>query len=911
MGTWLNSTSSKWAVYEPRWDGDLLSNLGGYPVVPHDPKKLDAYWKTLITNAEEFAGGISRTNGGHNISGKKPAMFYYAASSGVYNYEVSARFPDLVLEHSERISPGDPHLTGRMPGRVLDRENLFADILQRNYENSARDAAIAAHYMKDAQVNSPNHRETFLRALNEIYPITFGVTYEDIIFEIHKWGPFLLHDMRLGIHGRDHAWSINAVPEEQLADAIQFGMALPLEIRRGMQFDVVDIQGRPVSLLDRAWERSRNILDVTTWEAGGHTFRNDFAVAHLATLFMYDEFYRSRSYKEMDRTYAHPVIREHYRDTNAKQSFQFLKEHMAPYMATYCNTPTLYKILEQDLALSDYWHNVIMPTAPQVRPLHEIIPPILSHVPRGGFNDERLRQKAQRFTENPEQKIILSFRDAATNDNDTPPPKLPPMPLGLRGKHSFDECWDPKMFDDRNLAQLGGTSDPDKTPDPNQYNTYQSAALKIVSSMRETGLRPANAPRKWLYLDDPQNGIRAAHARFNEEQIVRDSRELGGVFDTLAEGGKTYGFKHAPDAARDFEQQRLALLADPRFEDWRKANGFGNGMGLSDIVAQAQVQEGIREALGTDKYYSTAAAGPMRNPGDVVETAARRLIDMELNGLIIPAGNLQPMSWRLAGEALTAAIGQTERDYEGGQFDMGFFLDHDYYKPLDHREAPQQMDMADMMIHLGLMTKYLLEQKDVILARDEFVTMARFTDIYEKIIDPGRRNQEIVTERRTGQPHRNTVIDLGQIDPFFKKFAQHDPGLVGDMIDYSAAAYGKNPVYDSVVNNADYQRFYNNDISREELAEWVSDPVQKSTLANMIWFYMRAQKIPGHEQSPVSGMMLLRGIHAFNQRDLRDLHPEYSDAFDARETLKAFRRMNIFEAGQRHVKGPSVVVPKR
>lgn len=901
-----NGTASKWAGYKPRWDGDLISNTGLYYPVPKDPSNPDDYWKTTLAHAEQFMHDSSRNIHGYAVSGHKIAMCYYAASSGYHLYELASRFPEMILDNSLRMAPDgdDPHMTIQAAGRVLDPENMHADGFMRNYSHAETDVATAAHSMPDTYLIAPHHRETILRALKDIYPMTFGAGYEDSVFEIHKWGPDMLHNYNKGVHLRDHQWSRNAVPEEQLAAAVQFGKSEPLQIRHGMNYDVTDLRNRPISLLDRAWEVARHILDVTTWNVDGtgkyegkqFQFRTDPAVAYLATLFMYDEMFRSDEYKAFDREWAHPVVKDFYADDNAQEQWWFLKEAMLPYIAAHCNTKTLHNILEQDSALSGYWNDVVLPHKDREQKLEEVIPAILGYVPRGGFDHKNLRDKAAQYAAKANDKSFkVTWADDPREVLKTSYKNAPSVPLGLRGAHSFDASRDPSLFNDRNFAQLGNTSNPQADPNPDQYNRAQLAAVQMISGFRETGVRPANAPRKFMYLDDPKNGYRAEKFRFGEGRKINDPRQMSATFDSHAEGGQSYAKKYAPETMEEFVNQQRAMIADPHFAEWREEHGFGNVIGISDLVESGKMKEGIRESLNTEMYDSIAASGPMRVASSVIETVARRLIDMEMDGIVIPAGDLSPQSWRLIGESLIAATGMAPRDYSGGDYSHEIFLDRDYDKPLDERGMPQKMDVADLLIHLTGKYKAVMEGKNPPLLRDETVTLARVADIYERIIDPARCNVEHDADPRSGKPARRAVIDFSQVDPHLKQFAQYDPGLVDS--------------YESYVADPAYQRFFKGEMGAEEMADMCADPVSKAELAKMCWFWLRKQRLPGAEQEPVEGMLLLRGIHAMDKFDLRDLPPEYEAAFERREKLTAYQGMNIIEAGRKHIKGPSVSKP--
>lgn len=893
MKTPLNATYSKWATYTPRWPGDLISNLGCYPIVPVDPDNLDDYWKMQAANAEHFANTESRTHFFYNANGVSQAMLYGSASSGYDAWDIAASFPEAILNHAEDLT-GEQFITTQALARgALDPEIVKPDIFEKNDRANRGVSDIAAQHNKHLYVVGPNHREHFTRDIKHTYPILFGSSYEDLTFEVHYWGPFLFHDASQGIRARDAAWSNNAPLEQAIALAVQFGLEKPLLARGGEQYDVTDIYGRPVSLVDQAWEAARHVVDIATREVrhDGDTyqFRTEKGVALLLTYFMYNAFYKN-DHEALDRNKAHEIIKSHYADEKETAAFDNLKEMMLPFLAEYCDWQTLHNILDRDPDLKQFWEEQVVPNKGNTPDIDQIKREVLGFVPRGGFDHKKLRDKAG---------CEITYRDPEGALRPNPAQyQSTPKPLGLH-EGSFTSDWEPKIFNDRNFARLGNTESPDTDPDSNRLTREQVAAIVILHGMRDSGKRPELAPRTLFYVDDADTGDRAAYYRYIGEKKIQDPGELGARFDPLAEGGKTYTGRYGAENAADLQDRVHELGTGCGCREWREHYGVGNIVPSSDVKAASDFLAGYREALDTEMHMAIQQPGPVKVPGSVVETVGRRLIDMELDGLVVPNGPLSGAGYRYMVEGVLAAMGLTPRPYSGGKYRFEIFLDHDYLKPPEYRRAPNKMDLGDIFIHLGLQAKYHLDQPGAPTDRDLLVSTARVCDLLEKVMDPGRRNIKACMDPKTGQASEEPIIDLNQVDPELVDFARYSPGMP-DMVDADGEMQDTQDLYQQFVQDPAYKAFKSGEL---DLAAYTNDPVKKGELIRMMWFYLRADRelMP---KAPVSGRMLQKGVDCFDKFDLRDLPDEYDDARDWLGNMQSKERERIFRQGVRHVQGP-------
>lgn len=879
MDTPLSTRGLHYISKKPLYDGDLMHNMGCYWPVPDYG---DKYWQLQTLNAEKFALGRSRARWGYD----KQAMFYYPASSGRASYELAARFPQRILEHSLRLS--DPEkdgafMTTQRLAEAVDPALIKAEVFDRNYRDNMAQTEIAASNLRDTYIVGPAHREQLLRALKDYHPVLRGTSYEDATFELHLWGPSCLFDFTQGIYGGGHAWSRNAAMEKAVGLAIQYGSKLPLDLRDGKSFDVVDIYGRPVSILDQAWEDARHIVDVTGMKVpfGGSDFRfrSEPAVALMAVRFMHDHCYRTRT-GDLDIERAGAQVKAHYDDPKEVQAMHDLRDVMAPYMAALCDTPTVRAILEQDKALEAYWDEHIAPRALEFTAdsEQEAEAFVLGYMPRGGFANADLLAKAER-SRDPLSAPRKSYHLAA-------------RPHASVGQHEnpFEERFNPRLYDDRPFARLGGASDPDQPVDFQHMNFAQAAVLTSMAEFRHDGLAPRDRPRTYMYLDDPECGPWAD--AFKAKNGIAHPKEIKAAFDPLARAGETFVNSAGKDAKAAYSKRLDELMRGNSFKDWRVDNKLGNIIPYSDFKAALDRYREKRPKTGLSYDKALGVAGSPKMPDLALDALVRRSIDMELDGMILPDGDLSARGYRYMTEGVKAALGLTPRAYEGGAHQFEFYLDFD-------DAEPRKLDMADLIIIYGTNIKATLEQDNPPPLKDQYVAMARLLDMYEMVMDPGRRNKRLERDPHTGEDIEVPLIDLYNVDPSFVEFEAHAPAL--PVMAAQAGKKASNVAMETFESDPDYQAFRAGTLQTDS---WTNNPARKAKLAKMIWYWMRAE--PAQGVGPVNGNLLRRGIQAFDHQDLKDLPPEYKAAKDWWENLNARARTRVLERGVIHAQGPSI-----
>ncbi len=875
METKLSSQGAKFISDTPLYEGDLINNQGSY--WPR-PIKDDPYWTMLQKNAEGFTFDGSRFAAPH-----KKAMMYCAMSGGWLGYEKAERYPHKILEHSQRIKdPNDSEfMTIQRLQEALDSSIMGPDIFARNGRLNQAAVEYASRHMPDYHISGPDDREGTLRALHSIHPILRSASYQDAVFEQGVWGPECLLEYRRGIYFADHAWSRNAALEKGVALAVQYGNKFTLDARDGMGYDIVDIQGRPVSITDQAWEDARHIVDVV--ERG---FRTELAVALLASRFMHDDLWASGA-KTLDRRHADKGVKAHYANPAQQERMKLLKDTMRPYLAERCNWPTLHRVLREDPALENYWNNEVLPSRPNFKSIPAVEKLILPYVPRGGFEHPALKIKAEQRAD---PKTLVSFPLAAK----------PARTLGIHD-NPFDAKSDPKIFNDRNWARLGATSKPDQTPANDHLTFEQIAALLVVNATRKAR-RPANAPRVALYLDDPKGG--KAGAEFIKEHGIANPGKLAGSFDPLARSGANFHDTLVLENGQFLGGRLKAYASSYALSNWRDDYQMGNVIGLSDFAAAGSKYKhnGLRQGIQAEGPAEMTVAG--------IETAVRRFIDIEANAIILPAGEITQRQSRYLVEGALAALGQAPRHDNGTEFQMEFFID-DLQNDEDGNPAePRKAGLAEIIIRMGTQLKSKMEQPnfDPRQHRDLIVSTARMIDIYEKLIDPERCNVKTTRDPKSGEDKQSKIIDWNQVDPdFYLPLITYAPAAP-ELIETAIHKVGENTDLKAFTDDAGFKAFMKAENLKTDSERAIpQDPAEQAKAVQNIWFLMRAMPIT--PDAPVPGLIALKGMSAFDEYDLRDLPDSYGKAKSWNANLGARERTRIFKAFDIHVTGPDIGEP--
>ncbi|HRQ61540.1 MAG TPA: hypothetical protein PLO23_08545, partial [Alphaproteobacteria bacterium] len=579
-----------------------------------------------------------------------------------------------------------------------------------------------------------------------------------------------------------------------------------------------------------------------------------------------------------------------------------LRDIMLPFLAAHCNWPTLHKILGNDPALKAFWDKQVAPTAPKVKSDADIQSAILSYLPRGGFRVPELDAFVKISADPPAARTNFNTRDIEAV-------------IKATLAHGFAGEYDPEIYNDRSFAKLGRNRHPRHEPDPDHYTFEQATAVMALGALGD-GVVPLDRPKTYLYLDDPAGG-HAAAAYMQRTGIV-DPTQIGAAYDVHGNPGESFGDVVGRESSADFVDRQRELGLAHEYAQFRRDKGIGNILSLTDFRG-ALNYTGRREATDTEAHEAVAADGSMHQSKDTLEAVARRATTLAMDGIIIPAGMTSSLQARIIGEALTVAIGKVQRGGENMNYQMEFLMDFGYLKPADKR-SPQdikKLDLADLIIHFGIQVKALLEQPNTPACPDLYITMARLLDVYERMIDPARRNTVVDRDPRTGKDKRKEIIAIDEIDPYFKEFISSRSPVASYQ--ETGDHHIDNPARDAFFSRPEYKAlaapeaskpkdFYKQLLSRTSSLGGLG---AKAALAHDIWAWMRAAAIPSPSGKPgqnwaVTGNLLARGIQYFDDMSLTDLHPDYRAAQTAWGNLNARQRANIFGQHQLQVEGPTV-----
>lgn len=884
METKLSKTGSQYIAEKPEYAGDLFNNPDLYWPRPDPSDPLD---RMLQKNAEGYAADASRSH-----SFYKSAMLYCSMSGGYYGYAIAEKYPDKILAGSRRFmtaADDRPFMTIQRLQEVLGGEIMKNEVFERNGLLNQTATEYASRTMPGFYIAGPDDREGHLRDLGRIHTMLRGAGFKDSTFEQGIYLKKCLLEHERGIYFADHAWSRNACMEKAVPLAAQYGSSYVLDARDGRSYDIVDIEGRPVSIADQAWEDARHLVDVV--ERG---FRSEPSATLLLSRFMHDQMAIEKS-PLLDHERAHQIVRERFGVQAEAERMERLKSVMLPYLAERCAWPTLIPIIQNDPHLHAFWEDHVLPSRPAMKQVAEIEKEILSYVPRGGFDAGELRKKIE---ERRDPKVKRNVFSAAS---------MPSRPKGVH-EAPFDAKFDPKLFNDRNFARLGAVPNPDFTPDNDHLTFEQNAAILIVNAYREAR-RPVLGARTLLYLDDANSGLAAS--AFESKHNITDIRAIKTVFDPLGHDSKAFAVTGEKEHRALITQSLETLMESEQFEQWRSGFDIGNIVTLSDFRASAAKYK------NNDLRTGIAADGPIEMSDAGIETCARRYLTLAADGLMLKPGKIKPIEARIISDALCVATGLVERPHEGGKFAFDFFMWNDYSNAPDTQAEPQKMDLGDLILYVGRNVKANLEAKNPAMMREHNVTMARLLEVYEMITDPGRRNISHSRDPKTGADSTAKIINTTQLDPaFILDLIENDPGLPA-VLSSDIHKIGQNSELEAFLSDPDFIAFQKPEHEKGDAHYKAAqdDPALKAKMVQMMWAWMRAVPMYARfdnksepRQLPVTGHLSTKGMIGTDEYDLRDLHPDYRAGRDAMDNLNARQRKTVFGANTVYVNSPGVSI---
>jgi len=690
MANLLTKGMSKFITTKPAYPGDLGHNIAFYAYRP-DFNRYDD--RNIAMQAEALAAvtSLSRDN-------SKVAMIVASMSSGIAAYNV--------LEHYNQTDDLSKRITVAQDlSRKIPKDILVPEIIEENKNKHNRTIELAANRFKDYYIDIPSDSEELQRSINTNKAAAVK-SWEDWAFEMHYWLPKILQDTDAMIYHGDKSFSRNGSLEQSVALAIQYGLWVPLEARAGRSIDVKDIRGKDISPVDQAWEDAKHIVYVV--EKG---FQTDTAAALLMTRFMYEDWRMSNN-ENLVAESMHPSVKNQSYDDMEKMAE--LQKIMLPYLAQKCDWPVMHEAFENDPSLKQFWDEKIAPHKTTELDCKDLYKTLFSYIPRGGYNYPEV------------EDIEVVYRDTPSLADKFIKHSSARRQLGSFG-NSFDIKLGEKILYPNSgfiycFQQLGITGDITQTPDAEKMTRTQVAAFLIATAM-ESDRMPLGNSNKYLYLDNPASGERAA--KYIDKHKLDDWRE---AYQERT-GGDSFRHNVVSQSEEDYKQRYYELL---NMKDWRNDNEVGNILSLTTIKEMPKQFEGNRDSIGAKREEAIAAEGSLKL-GDVANVVAKAA---DFQGIIIPKGALLDDSqYSHILHSVMVATGQVDKSYSGGKYNMRFFYDEENNKP------PREIDFGDLLMLTGNSIKHFLSKDDVPDYR-AIVYTAQMFDIYERMIDPARRNTD-------------------------------------------------------------------------------------------------------------------------------------------------------------------------
>ncbi len=780
METALNASASKMTPSPgnpgPLYEGDLINNIKFY--YP-EPEWDTPDFRMMSQNAEWVTSTASRFTGAYQ---RKGFMVAPVSTDWLGIYFVN-RYKDKIIENSlakmgKEFNEG--FLTQQRMVDVLPPEIYQNDLIARNMElQKNAGERIRRHTVgENLALLLPAHKEGFIRNQASMHALTLGLNREDWCFEIFDYGPRLHLEVTDMFSYGPKSYSRLGALEQAVSVPMRYGHPFPLIHRKNINMNVRDIYGRPIGPRDELHEDVKALFDLVD-----NGLRAESTAALVLQRMMYDQWMLHGT-GPINPDWAHPDVKAHYNDKKEVQAMKELTEATMDWMAENCDWPTLHAALENDVgeSLSDFWDAHIAPRkdpnittdkkADMDKNMREML---FSYLPRGGWEGHPVYASKIK-TRRDKTKLSSKWRG--------------PSPRATVGSHhnAFAPQYAPKMFNDDHrggFMSLGRTDGKRAEIDPANMTVEQAAALGALYAQKEY-LPPLEAPRTLLYLGDPKSGMRAA--KWMHENGVADFTEPK---DDLFSDAKKRRFSEVTaDAAEDYEKAILRLLDNkPAHKEWRETYGIGNIVGL-DFASNTIGELGkTREALNAERREAFAAPGGNRL-SDVPSVINMRGIDHLYDGVILPAGPLTTETqYRYLVHALQAMLGQTERDYSGGQFRSRIFYDE-----TNGREPPRELDLADIILLLTHNVSRDLDSPSPVGNRWAVLSAMRAMHILEMspVIDVGRLNHTIKRDAFTGGERKSNIIDWTQV-------AAEHPELLAFINDEPEKLKAVRAIYDDLM----------------------------------------------------------------------------------------------------------------
>ncbi len=692
----------------------------------YDPQpEKDSEYTRLLEGQADLAEGIIEASS-RNLN---PFIVVGSMSNGALAYKLAEDNAGKIRQ-SVKEQYGEEYLTTqRLKHRVAADEMLNRVILPNRLQNYNL-SKLAAKMMPDRPIMPVAEAESQFRVIKGSNAMSQGATWPDWGFE-RWWMRRVIRTSGMVLEG-DHAYSRYKNGEGMTADQIQCGLLdhLRKDTTPGSEYHVVDATGRDVPLADRAWEAAKHIVDVV--ERGFHT---DMAVATLAVDFQLDDWLRGKDDKNnpIDHEKLHPVLKN--RTPEELERMDRLKEIMLPYLAKKCAEWTPY---EGHKRLNSYFTRNVLPlqktavvTAEDVK---EIKKELFSYIPRGGFvnPDYHTAQAAK-------DASALGRAFASATDR---------APAG----HSVDvECFKrPAKIFDRNHF--------------NKLDLWEQEVLKSSAATATSVWLAQSAPCSVFYACEPKGGD-AAKAYADRKGIdwlkEAQSADIAGTKNSFSRD------VIRKNVRQDSLTQEI-LTNEPELQA-RRAKHLISTLDIHEMGAVIQ------------KFrHGVAAKGPERLSARALLALQMEIFDRRAEVLVLRKGwQYHPNDVQMALRAVLHATGQIEPSYEGKKYRMEIF-EHDANAGNDRLK---KLDLHDIVKPLFEYVISVLDRSPAVPDKETILSAAQLLEITDKLIDPGRKNYELIRDPMKGKVTKtgNEIIKWHLVDADLTSFMYSDPQKAADL----------------------------------------------------------------------------------------------------------------------------------
>lgn len=709
-----------------------------HPIFMYPRPEHGTEYTTRLTNAMKLAEvAAQESTYGLNLAFRASAMSNGELAYELVNNCTGSQLQGVLSFGLSRF--GKPVKTTQNLKNTVAGSELMNRVIMPNREADYRAGNVIEGRFKDHAVVYPIIFENAIRTQKANPALSQGATPQDWTFE-YWWGMRVIAMDKHILGGEKRYASRYLGVEDMIADVIQCGMldgyreglACP-----GKQYDVVDEQGRHVSLADRAWGRAKHIFEKTE-----DNFATDLAIGALIGQFMIDDWLRGKGqpvgFDPIDMKKVHPVLAKRNKEELARMDR--LKEMMLPYLAEKCVGFVPYL---EDQNLKKYVEEKILPAKNDFKNLD------MGKMRKALFSEKILGDLNSSDIKKTKNSVTTKFDRAAQSDFH---PGKPAKRRDSDGKFFQTPA---RLFEDNHFRKL---------------SLWEQAALPFIMGAMESYRLPESAPRALFYVAEPKGGARAK--AFMEQNGVDWLKEAYAAEDQLQSSSFT---KQVIDKNCEQTNKDVGLLARMNTV---KERGIRNILSTNNFLNIAAAAEKYREfvaAKGPQKLSPRGRLALMmewmdRNP-EAVAFRKEWSIHHDEASLMV--------------RALQIATGLVKRPYNGGDYRMEIFAYDDKAKKL------QKQDLYDLIKNLGQTVKPMLDQSEPPPAKEHYLAMARMIQILDMYMDPGRMNRKLESDRQDGSVYGEEIIQWREVDPALMAFWHDDPAKKAEVKAFREEIRGK------------------------------------------------------------------------------------------------------------------------